>query len=125
MEIQQCCHEPEFSIPAMFAARANHVRCPGCPAHVPSRDGWDVEGVLIGKQTSGMQNWYVFLVGIVARSGYRPSWIQDMRLVAFSAHDGKLAWEMSQADRKLCNAIGTPSVYLQRSDFRETRMSSA
>ena len=69
-------------------------------AQVPSRDGWDVEGVLIGKQASGTQNWYVFLVGIVARSGYRPSSIQDIRLVTVSAHDGKVAWVMSPPDRQ-------------------------
>ena len=66
--------------------------------NVPNRDGWDVQGLLIGKQTSGMRNWYVFVVGIVTRGGYRPSWIQDMRLVAFSAQGRKLSWEMSPAD---------------------------
>jgi hypothetical protein len=65
---------------------------------VPGRDGWDLQGLLVGKQTSGMRNWYVFVVGIVARGGYRPSGIQDMRLVAFSTQAGKLAWQMSQAE---------------------------
>jgi hypothetical protein len=66
--------------------------------NVPNRDGWDVQGLLIGKQTSGVRNWYVFVVGIVTRSGYRPSWIQDIRLVAFSAQGRKLSWEMSPPD---------------------------
>jgi hypothetical protein len=65
---------------------------------IAGRDGWDLQGVLIGKQTSGMHNWYVFVVGIVARGGYRPSSIQDIRLVAFSVQGGKLAWQMSLAD---------------------------
>jgi hypothetical protein len=67
-------------------------------AGVPSRDGWDVEGLLIGKQ-SGTHHWYVFLVGIVSRGGYRPSAIQDIRLVALSARGGRLSWAMSPPDR--------------------------
>ena len=69
-------------------------------AQVPRRDGWDVEGVLIGKQSGGAQNWYVFLVGIVARSGYRPSSIEDIRVVRFSAQGEQLAWVMGPPDRK-------------------------
>ncbi len=65
---------------------------------VPNRDGWDVQGLLIGKQASGTRNWYVFAVGIVTRGGYRPSSIQDIRLVAFSAQGRKLSWQMSPAD---------------------------
>jgi hypothetical protein len=66
--------------------------------NVPSRDGWDLQGLLIGKQMSGRRNWYVFVVGIVTRGGYRPSTIQDIRLAAFSAQGRKLSWEMSPAD---------------------------
>ncbi len=65
---------------------------------VPNRDGWDVQGLLIGKQASGTRNWYVFVVGIVTRGGYRPSSVQDIRLVAFSAQGRKLSWQMSPAD---------------------------
>jgi hypothetical protein len=65
---------------------------------VPSRDGWDLEGVLIGRQTSEAHNWYVFLVGIVARSGYRPLSIEDIRLVGFSTQGGHDSWTMSTAD---------------------------
>jgi hypothetical protein len=68
-------------------------------AGVPSRDGWDVEGLLIGKQSNGAHNWYVFLVGIVPRGGYRPSSIQDIRLVALSPSGGRLSWATSPPDR--------------------------
>jgi hypothetical protein len=68
-------------------------------AEVPSRDGWDVQGLLIGKQSTGTRSWYVFLVGIVSRAGYRPVVIQDIRLVALSARSGRLSWVMSQPDR--------------------------
>ncbi len=68
-------------------------------ASVPSRDGWDVEGLLIGKQSIGAHSCYVFLVGIVSRAGYRPSSIQAIRLVALSAQGGRLSWVMSASDR--------------------------
>jgi hypothetical protein len=68
--------------------------------NVPNRDGWDVQGLLVGKQTSDMRNWYVFVVGIVTRGGYRPSSIQDIRLVAFSAQGRELNWEVSPADAR-------------------------
>jgi hypothetical protein len=67
-------------------------------ATTPGKDGWDIQGVLIGKQARGEGNWYVFLVGIVARTGYRPISIEDIRLVGFWARAGKLAWEMSPAN---------------------------
>ena len=67
-------------------------------AQVPSRDGWDVEGLLIGKQSSGTRAWYVFLVGIVTRGGYRPSSIQEIRMVALSAEKGAFTWIASRAD---------------------------
>jgi len=63
-------------------------------AIVPGRDGWDIRGVLVGKQTSSAHTWYVFLVGIVARTGYRPSSIDDIRLLALSAQSEKLTWEV-------------------------------
>ncbi len=64
---------------------------------VPGRDGWDVQGVLIGKQASGGHPWYVFLVGLIQRSDYRPMGIQDIRLVALSAQAGVLRWRHSAA----------------------------
>ena len=67
-------------------------------AIVPGRDGWDLRGVLIGKQTDSAHSWYVFLVGIVARAGYRPSSIDDIRPVALSAQGEKLAWNVGIAN---------------------------
>lgn len=64
---------------------------------VPGRDGWDVQGVLIGKQASGGYTWYVFLVGVIQRSGYRPMWIGDIRLVALSSQAGVQRWRTSAA----------------------------
>ena len=59
-------------------------------AGAAARDGWDVQGVLVGRQASGAIDHYVFLVGIVARSGYVPVGIQDIRLVGLSVRGGRL-----------------------------------
>jgi hypothetical protein len=67
-------------------------------SYVPGRDGWDIQGVLVGKQTSGVHNWYVFLVGVVLRSGYRPTSIADIRLVALSVQGARLDWRTSPTD---------------------------
>jgi len=67
-------------------------------ATVPGRDGWDIEGVLIDKQRSAAQDWYIFMVAIVARSAYRPTSIADLRLVALTAQGGHYAWRTSPAD---------------------------
>jgi hypothetical protein len=58
-------------------------------ADLPGRDGWDVQGVLVGREAGR----YVFVVGIIGRQGYVPTGIQDLRLVGLSAQDGKLRWE--------------------------------
>jgi hypothetical protein len=65
---------------------------------LPGRNGWDMQGVLIGKQTAGSHNWYVFVVGIVRRDHYRPMEVQDIRMVALRAQRRKLSWETSAAD---------------------------
>jgi hypothetical protein len=61
-------------------------------ASLPGRDGWDVQGVLVGKHAEGGRDWYVFLIGIVRRSDYRPREVQDVRLVALASLDGKVVW---------------------------------
>ena len=65
---------------------------------LPGRNGWDMQGVLVGKQASGSHTWYVFVVGIVRRSNYRPMEVQDIRMVALRAEGRKLGWETSTAD---------------------------
>jgi hypothetical protein len=81
-------------------------------ATVPGRDGWDIQGVLLGKQAHGARSWYVFIVAVVARSGYRPSSIQDLRLVGLSAQGGNLAWTMGSPDLQ--------ALQRYRDTFRET-----
>jgi hypothetical protein len=65
-------------------------------ASAPGRDGWDLEGVLTGKQVIGDRSWYFFIVGVVARAGYRPSALADIRAVGVSAQNGTLSWRTSQ-----------------------------
>lgn len=67
-------------------------------AGVAAGDGWDVQGVLVGRQASGAADRYVFLVGIVARSGRVPVGVQDIRLVGLSAQGGRLSWETGPMD---------------------------
>jgi hypothetical protein len=62
-------------------------------ASLPGRDGWDVQGVLVGKHAEDGRNLYAFLVGIVRRSDYRPREVQDVRLVVLSSSEGKLGWQ--------------------------------
>ena len=67
-------------------------------AGAPGRDGWDVQGVLVGRQAGGGVDRYVFLVGMVARSSYLPSGLQDVRLVGLTVQGGRLDWETGPAD---------------------------
>ncbi len=85
------------------ALRSRHVLRPAqvaftaldVEATATDRDGFDVQGVLIGAYAEADRNWWVFLVGIVARRGYRPASIEDVRVIAFASQDGDLAWKMS------------------------------
>jgi hypothetical protein len=67
-------------------------------AGAAARDGWDVQGVLVGRQARGAVDRYVFLVGMVARSSYVPSGLQDVRLVGLEVQGGRLTWETGAAD---------------------------
>lgn len=67
-------------------------------ATVPDRDGWDVQGVLIGRYADDYRTWSVFLVGIVERERYRPVAIRDIRLVRTSLAGGKHDWSLGLAD---------------------------
>jgi hypothetical protein len=81
-------------------------------ATAPGRDGWDVAGVLIDKHRSGVQDWHIFMVGLVARAGYRPTFIADLRLVALSVQGGQYAWKTSPADAQ--------AVHSYRETFRSS-----
>jgi hypothetical protein len=67
-------------------------------AHVSERDGYDVFGLLLGKQTTADGPRYVFIVGAVQREEYWPVVIADVRVVALSFKAGIAAWETGPAD---------------------------
>lgn len=67
-------------------------------AFVSERDGYDVFGLLIGKQDGATGPWYVFIVGAIERRDYRPSAVADVRVVAFSMRNAVAVWETGPAD---------------------------
>jgi len=67
-------------------------------AQVQERDGFDVQGLLLGKQAHTTGNRYVFVVGVIERRGYRPASIADVRLAAMSISNGALVWETGVSD---------------------------
>lgn len=56
-------------------------------------DGFDAFGLLLGKQDVAPAPRYVFIVGTVARGGYRPTALTDVRVVALSVRGGRAVWE--------------------------------
>ena len=64
----------------------------------PGRNGWDVQGVLVGKLGSSAYTWYVFVVGIVRREDYRPMEVQDIRIATLRTVAHQLHWEVSAAN---------------------------
>lgn len=67
---------------------------------VAERDGFDAFGLLVGKQDTAAGPRYVFVVGTVVRSEYRAVAVADVRAVALSVRDGKVAWEVGPSDAR-------------------------
>jgi hypothetical protein len=63
-----------------------------------SADSWDVDGLLLGRQTLGGRHWYLFIVGVVRREGFRPVEIRDLRLAAFATSGSDPLWRQGEAD---------------------------
>jgi len=64
---------------------------------ISSPDGLDVNGLLLAKRTICARDWYLFLVGVVQRSRYRPTGILDLRLIGFTVERGELLWRTGAA----------------------------
>jgi len=86
-------HSPNVLRPARVTFGALDV-----DADPPERHGWDVQGVLVGTERRSAFIRYVFVVGIVGYTGYLPTKIQDIRLVALSSRAGTLVWETGAAE---------------------------
>jgi hypothetical protein len=67
-------------------------------AHATERDGYDVFGLLLGKQVTAAGPRYVFVVGAVERQDYWPVAVTDIRIAALSVKGGVTTWETGPAD---------------------------
>jgi hypothetical protein len=67
-------------------------------ASAAERDGFDVQGLLLGPLPGADTAPYVFVVGIVQRHGYRPVDIADVRLVSMTLRGDQLDWTVGDSD---------------------------
>jgi hypothetical protein len=67
-------------------------------AFTAERDGFDVFGLLVGKQDTASGPRYVFIVAIVERQEYWPLGVRDVRVAALSIHHGAARWETGAAN---------------------------
>ena len=67
-------------------------------ASAAERDGFDVQGLLLGALPAAGAEPYVFVVGIVQREGYRPVALVDIRLVALALRGGQPEWTVGDGD---------------------------
>jgi hypothetical protein len=94
-------------------------------ASVPERDGYDVAGLLVGKRTGAAGPMFVFIVGTVARSEFRPVAVVDVRIAALSIRDGAANWDTGAGDaaalaryRARADASAAPRFPADRDRFR-------
>jgi hypothetical protein len=62
------------------------------------RDGYDVFGLLLGKQATTAGPRYVFIVGTIERQDYWPVAVIDVRMTAMSVKGGVATWETGPAN---------------------------
>ncbi len=67
-------------------------------ASVAEKDGFDVQGLLLGPLHHDSTTPQVFVVGIVQRQGYRPRDIVDIRLVAMTQRAGRPDFAVADGD---------------------------
>jgi hypothetical protein len=67
-------------------------------ASAAERDGFDLQGLLLGPLPDAGTAPYVFVVGIVQRQGYQPVAIADIRMVAMTPHGRQLEWTVGDTD---------------------------
>lgn len=87
--------------PAQIVFRANDLA-----ASQPGQDGFDLSGLLLGKQQRGGQTWYVFVVGAVQRENGQPVALTDVRLMAMTLQDGRPQWHGSAPDPRALQRYG-------------------
>jgi hypothetical protein len=67
-------------------------------ASVAEKDGFDVQGLLLGSLPDDGTTPQVFVVGILQRQGYRPRDIVDIRLVAMTQRTGRPDFAVADGD---------------------------
>lgn len=65
-----------------------------------SADAFDVVGLLLGRQSVGRDQWFLFVVGVVERDDFRPVEIRDVRLIAFESGGSDPLWVEGEADAR-------------------------
>lgn len=76
------------------------------------RDGHDVSGLLLGKPPGATGATYVFIVGTVERSEFRPVAVVDVRIAVMSISNGTVDWKLgdgSRASMALYRAAADPA----------------
>ncbi len=62
------------------------------------RDGFDAVGLLVGRHTDTTGVAYVFVVGTIERSSYRPVALIDLRVATMFMHQGETTWVTGPPD---------------------------
>ena len=68
-------------------------------ASAVERDGHDVSGLLLGKAPGTTAATYVFVVGTVERSEFRPVAVVDVRIAVMSLSNGTIDWKLTDGSR--------------------------
>jgi hypothetical protein len=68
-------------------------------ASAVERDGHDVFGLLLGKPPGDTGATYVYVVGTVARSEFRPVAVVDVRIAVMSLGNGTVDWKLGDGSR--------------------------
>jgi hypothetical protein len=68
-------------------------------ASAVERDGHDVFGLLLGKPPGETGATYVFVVGTVDRSEFRPVAVVDVRIAVMSIRNGAVDWKLGDGSR--------------------------
>ena len=94
-------------------------------ASAVERDGHDVSGLLLGKPPGEPGSTYVFVVGTVERSGFRPVAVVDVRIALMSIRNGTVGWELGDGSsaslaryRAAADSTAAPRFPADRDRFR-------
>jgi len=67
----------------------------------------DVQGVVLGGRTVQSRRWFLFLVGVIARTNNSRTDLEDLRVAAFSAERDAVHWIVTPPDAEALQAYLT------------------